>query len=493
MQFRPRLQALWARPLTRKLAAGTTVLAIFTVIGANDAEAQRVVLKNVNQIIAGTGLAVTPPIRTNPNAATGATVTVSVANGGIGATQLAHGAVNGDKLVDGAVTSTKIANGAVGTAQIADGSITSAKLNNLPVVTLDTAQTISGGKTFTAPLTQTSGGGSIVLNGGGIGGVAPGNNFFLDAASSSSPGLAAGTLFLNYTLGNGGVAFGNGTNSPTTNQGVVGFVQANGTYILGRTAASSEAVTVPAFGSALVFRGAPNGGFDGGENSDPLWMARFNTAGNSSELRTILGDDPGSTADAFVIGTVPGGTFNQTGAFNPVIRMNAAGQIIAGNSITQFGAASDRRLKQAIAPLPDDTLDRVVRLRGVSFRWADAYRKVADFAFTDRKQIGVIAQEVEREFPELVTTAGTGKDAYKTVDYGKLTAVLLEAVKELNAKNTRLEAAVARRNGAVQDREVAELRRQGDTLRAENDRLEARLAAMERAVRAMTGAATASR
>jgi hypothetical protein len=45
--------------------------------------------------------------------------------------------------------------------------------------------------------------------------------------------------------------------------------------------------------------------------------------------------------------------------------------------------------------------------------------------------IGVIAQQVEQIFPELVTTRDNG---YKAVKYEKLTAILIEAVKELTTK-----------------------------------------------------------
>ena len=54
------------------------------------------------------------------------------------------------------------------------------------------------------------------------------------------------------------------------------------------------------------------------------------------------------------------------------------------------------------------------------------------------RNIGVIAQEVEAVFPELVST--TGDDGYKGVEYDKLTAILVEAVKELNAENKELRA-----------------------------------------------------
>ena len=48
--------------------------------------------------------------------------------------------------------------------------------------------------------------------------------------------------------------------------------------------------------------------------------------------------------------------------------------------------------------------------------------------FTDTRQIGFSAQEVEKLFPEVVLTDANG---YKSVDYGRLTPVLVEAIKEL--------------------------------------------------------------
>ena len=47
--------------------------------------------------------------------------------------------------------------------------------------------------------------------------------------------------------------------------------------------------------------------------------------------------------------------------------------------------------------------------------------------FGDERQIGFSAQEVEKLFPEVVTTDANG---YKSVDYGRLTPVLVEAIKE---------------------------------------------------------------
>ncbi len=84
--------------------------------------------------------------------------------------------------------------------------------------------------------------------------------------------------------------------------------------------------------------------------------------------------------------------------------------------------SSDIRLKRDIKTLTN-LLDKVLQLRAVSFTWKDN----TGFNLPEGKQIGLIAQEVEKYFPELVKTDSRG---YKTIDYGKLVAVLIEAIKE---------------------------------------------------------------
>jgi endosialidase-like protein len=75
----------------------------------------------------------------------------------------------------------------------------------------------------------------------------------------------------------------------------------------------------------------------------------------------------------------------------------------------------------------------VRRLRGVSFEWRDDVQ-----SGHSGKDLGVIAQEVEQVFPELVHTDDRG---YKTVNYLGLIAPLIEAVKELDIRLQALEAA----------------------------------------------------
>ena len=98
----------------------------------------------------------------------------------------------------------------------------------------------------------------------------------------------------------------------------------------------------------------------------------------------------------------------------------------------------DEKFKKNVHEI-DNALDKLSKLRGVGFEWRqDEY---AQMRFADGPQIGVIAQEVEAVLPELVNSPDA---SYKTVDYTKLTAVLIEAVKELKAENEELKQRMAK-------------------------------------------------
>jgi len=95
------------------------------------------------------------------------------------------------------------------------------------------------------------------------------------------------------------------------------------------------------------------------------------------------------------------------------LETTALGVTISGTlTATEVTATSDERLKSDIQTI-DNALDKVMNMRGVSFT------KQAE------KGIGVIAQEVEKILPEVVTDG-----EYKSVAYGNMVGVLIEAIKE---------------------------------------------------------------
>tara|TARA_R110000782_G_scaffold2315_3_gene9206 strand:- start:15623 stop:17824 length:2202 start_codon:yes stop_codon:yes gene_type:complete len=100
----------------------------------------------------------------------------------------------------------------------------------------------------------------------------------------------------------------------------------------------------------------------------------------------------------------------------------------SGDDLTVQGdvnSLSDVRTKENIVTV-ESGLDLVSQLRGV---W---YNKIGSINILDGKpegrKVGVIAQEVEKVLPEVVSTDG---DGMKAVDYGKMVGVLIEAIKEL--------------------------------------------------------------
>ena len=109
-----------------------------------------------------------------------------------------------------------------------------------------------------------------------------------------------------------------------------------------------------------------------------------------------------------------------------------AGEIRATNDITAF-YSSDVALKENIEEIPS-ALDMVDKIRGVFFDWKDDYiesKGGEDGYFVRKHDVGLIAQEVERVLPEIV---GTRQDGIKAIKYDRLVPLLLQAIKELQAK-----------------------------------------------------------
>jgi hypothetical protein len=107
------------------------------------------------------------------------------------------------------------------------------------------------------------------------------------------------------------------------------------------------------------------------------------------------------------------------GDTDPADKLSVAGTIHATSTITgsDITADSDERLKENIVTIPD-ALAKVLALRGVGFSLrADAAHE---------PKVGLIAQEVQAVFPEVVRA---GEDGMLSVSYGSLVGALVEAVK----------------------------------------------------------------
>ncbi len=127
-----------------------------------------------------------------------------------------------------------------------------------------------------------------------------------------------------------------------------------------------------------------------------------------------------------------------------------------------YNCVSDLRYKKNITPL-QSSLTNVLQLRGVNYDWR--IKEFPEQAFTPQRQTGFIAQELEQFYPEMVTTDAKG---FKSVDYSRLTPVLVEAIKELNDKILALEKG----NDTLKSENVQ--------LKKQNDSFEARLQSLEK-------------
>ena len=119
------------------------------------------------------------------------------------------------------------------------------------------------------------------------------------------------------------------------------------------------------------------------------------------------------------------------GTTNPGQPLDVSGNIHATGSIS---ADSDERFKAHMVPLTD-VLPKLEALHSISYEQS-ALAVSLGRPPSAQRQLGVLDQELETVFPELVTR--TGPEAYRSVDYSRLTVVLLEAVKELQQDNQAL-------------------------------------------------------
>lgn len=278
------------------------------------------------------------------------------------------------------------------------------------------------------------------------------------------------TLNQNTTGSAGSVAWSGVTSKPTTLAGYGITDAASSTHThsyLSATSFTSGAFNFDTFSagtlvkdlknnSSITYTSAPSGFSSGAvmqfEGSHGRWMQQWAMQQGSSSV-WVRGayDNAGATAWyawyrlLHTGDTATGVQFGSLGIGTAA--SGTTGEIRATNNITAY--YSDKRLKTIYGEIPD-ALGKVERMSGIYFQ----NNEVAEsFGYTDKsQQVGVIAQQVQEEVPEAVKRAPfdaaftedgeeysiSGED-YLTVQYEKLVPVLLQAIKELNAKVKLLE------------------------------------------------------
>ena len=293
----------------------------------------------------------------------------------------------------------------------ADRTITLPDLTG--TVSLITATETLTNKTLTTPvIVEATSGSTITLNAT--------TDIVLDADGGDVFFKDDGTTFGSATNNSGNLIVKSGTTTALT------FSGAN---VAG--AGTLSATTITASTGLETKNGATGAGF----------VKFFEDSDNGSNAVTLLG--PASTGDIDITLPTQAGTVvvSNTTDGNDVqldsLGLNTAasgtaGELRATNDITAF-YSSDVSLKENIVEIPS-ALDMVDKIRGVFFDWKDDYiesKGGEDGYFMRKHDVGLIAQEVEAVLPEIV---GTRKDGIKAIKYDRLTALLLQAIKELQAK-----------------------------------------------------------
>ena len=143
-----------------------------------------------------------------------------------------------------------------------------------------------------------------------------------------------------------------------------------------------------------------------------------------SAAAVTLTNDELTDADRYItFEDISSGTVESLGVSTSKLKFNPyTGTLFA----TKFTSLSDRTQKEDITPI-QNAIDTVKLLNGVKYKWKDDH---------NQPSIGLIAQDTEKVLPEVVTTSSNG---LKSVSYGNIVGLLIEAIKEQQVQIERLE------------------------------------------------------
>jgi hypothetical protein len=209
-----------------------------------------------------------------------------------------------------------------------------------------------------------------------------------------------------------------------------------------------------------IYTAPVGGGFGVPPNSLSIWQYPPN-------------QDPACCLQRFVILPSTSGQTVSTVVIDGSGNMSGLG-CISYNGGSQGVCLSDARLKKNMQQFPA-VLDKLVQLQPVSYNWRT--QEFPQFHFGTSRVSGLIAQEVEKVFPEMVSI---GEDGFKRVNSSELPYLMLQAIRELKAENDNLREQVKAddeqiRHLATRAEFPAEERAELDQLRAEVERLAAQV------------------
>jgi hypothetical protein len=218
---------------------------------------------------------------------------------------------------------------------------------------------------------------------------------------------------------------------------VLSAVDANGNFVLGHSGTNSGAFMAKDIGGTarnIMFIGGDNNVYMVNDIPNSLYVVQVAATSRAQFGNPLWLSARGNYQDFFM---TSGGNVG-IGTSGPGYRLDVAGQVHA----TGFPTSSDLRFKEDITPV-DNALDKVLRLNGVYFKWNQLHREVLKRSNTKTRQVGLIAQQVREVVPEIVSEwADQGAEDYLAVDYNRLVAIMIEAMKEQQTQITEQQSTI---------------------------------------------------
>ena len=288
-------------------------------------------------------------------------------------------------------------------------------------------------------------------------------SMFLGAATSASFVGTGTTLGIDPTGYFDAVVFGSTAMTvdlDTLSVGIGAAVVADKTLAVAGGVVANAGLPVavasdPANNVGYTFSTAANSGlfFDGGSVQTAVGgEIRMNVGANTDDallLDNTLGLHERATAPGVAAADPYGRIWYDT---NGVLMFTTGAGV---SEAIALDTPSDARLKQSLQPLKN-VLNRVVQLQGYQYEWNDMAKGLKIPKTRHTVELGFLAQDVQALFPEVVGEIQVSNPIlpeeqsgpFLTVDYGRLTAVLVEGIKELDAQNQALQ----RRNQELVER-----------------------------------------
>jgi hypothetical protein len=263
--------------------------------------------------------------------------------------------------------------------------------------------------------------------------------------SINSSGDLNNSVHAESNLDNGRGVFGSATNNDVNSQnyggyfrssggngrGVFGFTNGINSYAVYGNTSGSNAIGVLGNTSGLTGIGVKGTAENTGNSMN--YGGYFEASGQLG--RGVYGYASSSTGQNF------GGFFKANGEEGAAVYADGTSTTWAGfflgdvnitESLTVNGVnvTSDSRFKKNISQI-ENTLSFLEKINVYTYNWNSEKYPERNFK-NDKLQYGVLAQELEEVYPDLVKT---DKDGYKSVDYIKLSVLTLQAVKELEKQN----------------------------------------------------------